>query len=207
MIASGIIIYTSATCGWALRNYALLFEKGIPFTAVDVKDGKEEDHHEFLSVFPYGLTPGLRHGNTLVWESQRINDYLDDVYPAQPLLPATAAERALARQWLHHSDHNLFPTLYRALRDPSEGAALQRGIDQLSHPAFGKVRPAPYWSGEKIGMVDINYQLIFNSLRVSPQLAIKLPEWMQDWSITIANAPSIVRAEEFMASLKGRQSE
>lgn len=199
---SDIVIYTSATCGWALRNYALLFEKGCEFRAVDVKHGRREDRADFLNAFPYGLTPGLQHGDTLVWESQRINDYLESAFPSPPLLPASPGGRARAYQWIHHCDQILFPALYRALREPWEAASLQRAIDQLSHQGFGRTLPSPYWNGATLGLVDINYHLIFNSLRVSTQLAITLPEWMQAWSAAIAAAPSIAKAEAFMTSLR-----
>ena len=188
-----------------MRNYALLFEKGLSFQALDVKQGGEGDRKAFLQTFPYGLTPGLRHGDALVWESQRINDYLEDAFPQPALLPDTPGERARARQWMHHCDHTLFPALYRNVRSNDGTSDLQSGIDQLSHPAFGGGSMSPYWGGSKLGLVDINYHLLFQSLSVSQPVDVHLPQWMQDWSAAVGKAPSIVKAREFMVSLVGRQ--
>lgn len=204
--ADEFVVYTSATCGWAIRNYAALYEKGLTFRAVDVKRGGDEQRAAFLAEFPYGLTPGLRHHGLLVWESQRINDYIEEAFPDPPLMPDAPAARALARQWMHHCDHVLFPALYRALREPSEMAGLQREIDALSRPAFLVSLPAPFWSGPRLGLVDISYSLFFSSLGTSGGDRITLPEWMRDWRAAIAAAPSIRRAEAFMASLKDTAS-
>lgn len=196
-----VLVYTSPTCGWAVRTYAALYEKGVAFRAIDVKNSAEAKA-EFLRDFPYGLTPGVRHGKTSVWESLLINDYIEEAFPAPPLLPAAAAERARARQWLHHCDDVLFPALYKVLRAQEEPAALQRKLDQLSAPAFLNRTPAPYWAGASIGLVDFAYHVLFKSLRAPGLEKIAIPEWMSTWSDTIAAAPSVARAEAFMASLR-----
>src|SRR3990167_8576897 len=103
---------------------------------------------------------------------------------------------------MHHCDHVLFPSLFRALREPSEVAGLQRDIECLAWPAFRVAPPSPFWSGRRLGLVDISYHLFFNSLRTSGAAMVTLPDWMQNWRAAISAAPSIRKAEAFMASLK-----
>lgn len=196
-----VLIYSSATCGWAVRNYAALYEKGVAFKVIDVK-ASVEARAEFVRDFPYALTPGLRHGAAIVWESRLINYYIDTAFPSPPLLPEQPAAEARARQWMHHCDAALFPVVYKALRAPEHMADLQRKLDQLGSPSFFKDAPSPYWGGEKIGLVDLAYHVLFKSLAVAELQSIALAPWMKAWSDTIARAPSIVRAEALMASLR-----
>ncbi|HVK80544.1 MAG TPA: glutathione S-transferase family protein, partial [Verrucomicrobiae bacterium] len=195
-MADEVLIYSSATCGWAVRNYAALYEKGVPFKVLDTKNSADA-RAEFLRDFPYALTPGLRHGQTLVWESLLINEYIETAFPNPPLLPATHRARARARQWLHHCDAELFPALYKALRAPDQVPELQRKLDQLAGPSLFVGAPSPFWNGAQIGLVDLAYHVLFKSLRVAGLETIVLPEWMKAWSETIAAAPSVVRAEAF----------
>ncbi|HRE42514.1 MAG TPA: glutathione S-transferase family protein [Terricaulis sp.] len=201
-MADDVLIFTAATCGWAVRNYAVLYEKNVPFKAVDVKTSAAA-RAVFTSQFPYALTPGLQHGEVRVWESLLINEYLEEAFPHPPLLPDAVRPRARARQWLHHCDGVLFPALSGALRDSATAPKLQSALDQLSTPAFLAEAPAPFWSGAaNLGLVDIAYHVFFKSLRTPGLEMIALPDWMRAWANAIAKAPSIERAEAFMASLR-----
>lgn len=201
-MSGDVVIYTSSTCGWAVRNYAALFEKGVAFTIVDVK-ASNETRIAFERQFPYGLTPGLRHGDATVWESLIINDYVDTTFEGRPLLPADPETKTLARQWLYHCDGVVFPALYKAMRDPTAHERLNDDIQKLASPAFLKTPPHPFWNGaSELTLVDIAYHVLFKSLRVAALEAVQTPPWMKAWAERVATAPSIVRAEAFMASLR-----
>ena len=201
-MANEIVIYSSATCGWAIRNYAALYEKGVPFTVLDVK-GSPENRAAFLRYFPYALTPGLRHGETAVWDSVLINEYIDSAFSGEPLAPPDPVKRAQARQWIYHCDNVLFPALRAALRDPQALPELQRKLDQLSLPSFQDEKPAPFWGGPRIGLVDLAYHLLFKSLRVPGLEEVNVPGWMREWAQAIAGARSVIRAEGVLESMRG----
>jgi maleylacetoacetate isomerase len=52
---------------------------------------------EFLAVNPLGLVPALQHDGRTITQSLAIIEYLDELYPQPPLLPAAPADRAQAR--------------------------------------------------------------------------------------------------------------
>ena len=52
---------------------------------------------EFLAINPQGLVPALQHDGTTVTQSLAIIEYLDELYPQPPFLPASPAERAHVR--------------------------------------------------------------------------------------------------------------
>ena len=73
-----VTIYTSRTCGWAVRNYAALVEKGIEFDTVPAKGDDGEKLTAFLALTPYGKTPVLTYEGTAVFESSLINEFIND---------------------------------------------------------------------------------------------------------------------------------
>jgi glutathione S-transferase len=68
-----------------------LLEKGIDakLTVIDL-DNKPD---WFFEISPYAKVPVIRHGETIVFESAVINEYLEEVYPEHPLLPDGPAKR------------------------------------------------------------------------------------------------------------------
>jgi glutathione S-transferase len=84
-------------CGFSLSNYynkvkLALLEKGVPFEEELCKPGTAEE--AVLSSSPLGKVPFIRTPQGSLCESQVILDYLESAYPAVPLLPADAWQRA-----------------------------------------------------------------------------------------------------------------
>ena len=57
----------------------------------------EQRNAEFLTINPQGLVPALQSGGDIVTQSLAIIEYLDEIHPAQPLLPSAPADRATVR--------------------------------------------------------------------------------------------------------------
>ena len=57
----------------------------------------EQRNAEFLTINPQGLVPALQSGGDIVTQSLAIIEYLDEIHPAQPLLPSVPADRATVR--------------------------------------------------------------------------------------------------------------
>jgi glutathione S-transferase len=45
---------------------------------------------------PRGKVPTIKHGDTVIYESDAILQYLEETYPEHPLLPTDKNERTLA---------------------------------------------------------------------------------------------------------------
>lgn len=206
----GVTVYSSPGCGWAVRNYAALAEKGAPFEVVDVKRADEAGVAAWQASSPYGKTPSLVHGGVAVWESLVINDYIDEAFPEPPLAPRTPAGRALARLWIGHCDGVLFPLVYRLAQADDAGragaaAALADGLTTLERPVFEHRRLSPFWGGERLGLVDIAYEVLFDTLdRVEDwgRTPVAVPAWFRDWREAVRAAPSIRQAHAVVARLK-----
>ena len=74
--------------------------KGLKYEVAPVhllRDGGEQHAPEFRAANPQGLVPVLEHGQRNLRQSMAILEYLDEVWPENPLLPATARDRQRVR--------------------------------------------------------------------------------------------------------------
>jgi glutathione S-transferase len=80
------------------RVKVVLEEKKLPYETIPIDlRKKEQKTPEYLKINPYGKVPALVDGDTVLYESCIINEYLNEKYPNPPLLPADPGERAKAR--------------------------------------------------------------------------------------------------------------
>lgn len=80
---------------WSLRPWVLLSELGIPFEEQLVAFGKGSNWEAFRHFSPTGRVPCLRDGDTVVWDSLAIAEYLAERHPG--VWPSDSAARTWAR--------------------------------------------------------------------------------------------------------------
>jgi glutathione S-transferase len=90
-------------CGFAVSNYYnivkhALLEKDIAFTEEHVLTRSKDE--AVLSASPLGKVPFIKTAQGALCESAVILDYLEDQYPAHPLLPKDAFEAAKVREMI-----------------------------------------------------------------------------------------------------------
>lgn len=62
-----------------------------------VRDGGDQHKPAYAAINPQQLVPVLEHGQRILRQSLAILEYLDEIWPDPPLLPATARDRHRAR--------------------------------------------------------------------------------------------------------------
>lgn len=80
---------------WSLRPWVLLSELGIPFEERQVAFRPGSNWSSFRSFSPNGRVPCLQDGDTVVWDSLAITEYLAERHPQ--VWPSDAAARTWAR--------------------------------------------------------------------------------------------------------------
>ncbi len=127
-----------------------LAEKGLPYERIDVGWSLAErylpHHPDVVRLNPKAEVPVLVDGDTVVYDSTVILEYLEDRSPSPPLLPKDAAARADARQLEAAADEIFFPQVWSLIEEsfypePPEGrdparrseahAALRAEYDRL----------------------------------------------------------------------------
>jgi glutathione S-transferase len=97
-------------CGLVMSNYynkvkLALLEKGIPFDEEMVPTGSREE--AVLAASPLAKIPFIRTPQGTLCESEAIVQYLEDAFPAVPLLPADPWSRAKVRELTTYIDLHL----------------------------------------------------------------------------------------------------
>src|ERR1700704_4127814 len=84
-------------CPYVQRAVIALTEKGVAFERIDIDLANKPDW--FLAISPLGKTPVLQVGDSTIFESAVILEYLEETQ-AKPLHPADPLVRAEHRGWI-----------------------------------------------------------------------------------------------------------
>ena len=153
-----MVLYSGTTCPFSQRCRLVLFEKGMDFEVRDVDlFNKPED---ISTMNPYGQVPILVERELILYESNIINEYIDERFPHPQLMPADPLMRARARLMLFNFEKELFVHVHvleseRAKsNDKAHDKALAEIRDRLTtlSPLFLKNK---YMLGDEFSMLDV----------------------------------------------------
>ena len=105
-----IKLYSAKGCPFARRTRVVLHEKGIDFEAREVDFRTKSD--EFLRASPTGKVPVVVVDGDSLYESNIVNQYLDEVYEEPKLMPGDPKARAYARIWIARADDDFYPQVF-----------------------------------------------------------------------------------------------
>ena len=147
-------LYSGTTDPFSQRCRIVLHEKGMDFQIIDVDvDHKTED---LAVINPYNRTPVLVERDLVLYESNIINEYIDERFPHPQLMPADPVARARARLFLHQVEKDIFSHI-EVLEKGTERqrekarAAVSDSLSQIA-PMFVKQK---YWFGDEFSMLDV----------------------------------------------------
>ncbi|MBM3352828.1 MAG: glutathione S-transferase [Betaproteobacteria bacterium] len=147
-------LYSGTTCPFSHRCRFVLYEKGMDFQVIDVDMyNKPED----LAVMnPYNRLPVLVERDLVLYESNIINEYIDERFPHPQLMPADPVMRARARLMLFNMEVELFSQIetLESGKEKQVERAKQQVQDRLIElaPVFTKTK---YMLGEDFTMLDV----------------------------------------------------
>jgi RNA polymerase-associated protein len=104
-------LYQVMKCPFAHRARIVLEEKKLAYEVVYYKP--RERPAELERVGPDARSPTLfdDDGNTAVWDSLVVIEYLEERYPEVPLMPKAARDRARARLFMREVEAKVFSTM------------------------------------------------------------------------------------------------
>ncbi|MEI9996212.1 MAG: glutathione S-transferase family protein [Rhizomicrobium sp.] len=207
-----VIVYEHPLSPYAQKVKIALDEKGVPYDAkMPSAIGSGQPDTEFLKANPRGEVPALIDGETRIFDSTIILEYIEDKWPTPALLPRTPAARATARTIEDVMDTHFEPINWgmgeirwfkraegeRARTIEAKAAMQARGIYAwLSRHLDGKT----WFNGESFGWADLSVVPYLNGALGSgfaPDKGSALSQWLER-----ANGrPSVQKASKAAAEV------
>jgi ganglioside-induced differentiation-associated protein 1 len=143
--ATMLFLYHGTTSVCAVKARLTLAEKNLAWDG-EVLDLQRGDQHrpEYRKLNPNDVVPTLVHDGRVVIESTLIIEYLDEAFPAPPLMPADPYARAQARLWMKKIDDYLhaacstvtFAIAFRKVLLRKTPAELEARFAAMPDPAY-----------------------------------------------------------------------
>lgn len=152
------VLISHPLCPYVQRAVIVLTEKQVAFQRIDIDLAAKPDW--FLRLSPLGRVPLLRIGETALFESQVIAEYLDEITPGS-LHPADPLEKARCRSWIEAASATLdaIARLYNAPDQTTFEAAAKAVEDRVA-----RIEPeiaGPFFAGETFHLVDGVWGTVF----------------------------------------------
>ena len=149
-----MVLYSGTTCPFSHRCRFVLFEKGMDF---EIRDVDLYNKPEDINVMnPYGQVPILVERDLILYESNIINEYIDDRFPHPQLMPADPVMRARARLFLYRFEQEMFSHIDAIEKGTQKQAEKARTVirDNLTQiaPVFTKQK---HMLGDEFSMLDV----------------------------------------------------
>ena len=217
-----VTLYEHPLSPYAQKVKIALREKGVPFD-LKLPDGMGtgDAGGVFLTASPRGEVPALIDGDTAVFDSTIILEYIEDRWPTPPLLPASPADRARVRMieevmdthyeainwglmevgWFKRAEGELAATLVAAATAQTHG---------FYHWLEGQLADRDWFDGETFGWGDLSVAPYVGAsmvMGILPKPQSPLHAWfdraMQRAAVaqTIAEARAFKTAESNVADL------
>jgi stringent starvation protein A len=152
---SMMVLYSGTTCPFSQRCRLVLFEKGMDFEIKDVDLFKKPEDINVMN--PYGQVPILVERDLTLYESNIINEYIDERFPHPQLMPADPVMRARARLFLFNFERELFVHV-QTIENTNNQKAIEKGKllirDRLTQLAPILLK-SKYMLGDEFSMLDV----------------------------------------------------
>src|SRR3974390_626235 len=150
-----MVLYSGTTCPFSQRCRLVLFEKGMDF---EIKDVDLFNKPEEISVMnPYGQVPILVERELTLYESNIINEYIDERFPHPQLMPADPVMRARGRLFLFNFERELFLHV-QTLENSNNQKAIEKARLQI-RDRLTQLAPillkSKYMLGDEFSMLDV----------------------------------------------------
>ncbi|WP_367280384.1 glutathione S-transferase N-terminal domain-containing protein [Sulfuricaulis sp.] len=146
-------LYSGTSDPWSQRTRIVLFEKDIDCQIVDVDVAKKP--RELGELNPYNQVPTIVDRDLVLYESNIINEYLDERLPHPPLMPVDPVSRARARLMLVRFDRDWYSLIHDITGGDKKSATrarhtLRDGLTVIS-PIF---KEQAFALGDEFSLVD-----------------------------------------------------
>ncbi len=164
-----LILISHHLCPFVQRAVISLTEKKARFRRIDVDLAHRPEW--FAAISPLGKTPVLKVGETAIFESAVILEYLEETQPG-PLHPADPLRRAEHRSWIEFGSATLHEIAgFYAAPDEAAFAAKARAMSDKFERIEQRLGCGPYFDGDGFSLVDAVFGPVFRYFDVFDRIA------------------------------------
>lgn len=180
-------------CPFVQRSVIVMREKNVDFdiTYIDLKNPPDW----FKTLSPMGKVPLLKVGDTVLFESAVIMEYLDEVNPPS-LHPADPLRKAHNRAWIEFASTLLFAQFNLTMTAKDE-AEFRRQLDEIRAKLaqLEQQLEGVYFNGPAFSLIDAAYAPLFMRLGLLEgwhplELYRGLPK-VRGWAEALLARPSV----------------
>ena len=192
-MAAPLKLISHKLCPYVQRAVIALTEEGVTFQRIDIDLSNKPDW--FLAISPLGKTPVLQVGDTAIFESAVILEYLEETQP-KPLHPADPLRRAEHRAWIEFGSTVLNNIAgFYAAPDETTFKAKTAQLGQRFARLESRVAASPWFDGESFSLVDAAFGPVFRYFDVFDEIAdfgilARKPK-LARWRKSLAARPSV----------------
>lgn len=146
-------LYSGTTCPFSHRCRIVLYEKQMDFQVIDVDLYAKPE--EIAAINPHGRVPVLVDRDLILFDSNIINEYIDERFPHPQMMPPDPQMRAKARQLLLTMERELFSyiePIEKNLKAADKARAHIRDNLAALTPIFTKQK---HVLGDEFSMLDV----------------------------------------------------
>lgn len=161
-------------CPYVQRAAIALHEKNIPFNRVTIDLADKPGW--FLQISPLGKVPLLRvpleAGETVLFESSVICEYIEETQPEPRLHPENPLERARHRAWMEFGSAILADLWgFETARDVATYETKRQALAAKFASVEAVLGAGPYFAGPRFSLVDAVFAPIFRYFDVFDTIA------------------------------------
>lgn len=212
---TGITVYGIPGSPFLRSVEIALKEKDLPYHLHSMAPG-EHKQAEHLARHPFGRVPAFEHDGFVLYETQAIIRYLDEIFPNPPLTPGNPVQRARMNQVIGIIEWYFFPKAAapiafnrvigpRLLGLPTDEAAIAEAMP-MGRTCFevldGILGDQAYFGGDRASIADIMLAAQFDLLCDTPEgrdliSGTRLKPWLERMlsrpSFMATQPPAILR--------------
>jgi glutathione S-transferase len=191
-------------CPYVQRAIIVLIEKDLDFERVDID--LEDKPDWFAALSPLGRVPVLEVGDTVLFESQVIAEYLDEATPGR-LHPEDPLERARHRAWIEYGSETL-GAVYELTRAGDEATfATRRDAVAGKLARVEREVAGPFFAGETFHLIDAVWATVlryFAAIDAAYPTGLVTGDKLETWRSAVLARPSVAAAvpEGYAAELR-----
>lgn len=206
MSNNGLELYHAGASTCSQRVRFVMAEKGIDYESRPIRlELGEHLHPEYLAVNPNGLVPAIVHNGRAINDSSVINEYLNEVFPGNSLIPEDPYQRAQMRAWVQYLDEVMTPSIRYPSFQKFFGWHIRGLSDEQRQEYADRLPLRKHFALEiegKDGFPDKALNAAIDRIRSSlkrMEAALSSNLWLVGDELTLADIaamPSVVRLED-----------